>query len=91
MDHINGNNRDNRRVNLRITTPNGNAKNNVSKNKYGVNGIRKTPHSKYQARITVDYKYIHIGTFETLDEAIFARKQAEKKYFGEYAPTSRYK
>lgn len=90
VDHINGNNRDNRRINLRITTPNGNAKNKVSKNKYGVNGIRKTPYGKYQARITVDYKDIHIGTFETLDEAIFARKQAEKKYFGEYAPTSRY-
>ena len=90
IDHINGWNRDNRRCNLRVTTPQGNARNKISKNKYGVNGIRKTPKCKYQARITVDYKYIHIGTYETLEEAVAARKDAEKRYFGEYAPTGRY-
>ena len=90
IDHINGNNKDNRRSNLRITTCNGNAKNNVSHNRYGVNGIRKTKHGRYNVRITVDYKQIHIGNFETLEEAIDARIEAEKKYYGEYAPYRRY-
>lgn len=90
VDHINGNNRDNRRCNLRITDAKGNARNNISHNKYGVNGIRKTPAGNYQARITVNYKEINVGTFKTLEEAQQARKEAEAKHFGEYAPTKRY-
>ena len=35
---------------------------------------------KWYARITVDGKNIHLGTFDTEDEAIQARKLAEKKY-----------
>ncbi len=90
VDHINGNNKDNRRSNLRITTCKGNARNNISKNKFGVNGIRTTKNGKYNARITVNYKMIHIGNFDTLEEAVEARINAEKKYFGEYAPCDRY-
>ena len=91
VDHINGNNRDNRKINLRVTDAKGNARNNISHNKYGVNGIRKTPSGKYKARITVDYREICIGTFDTLDKAIEAREKAEQKYFGDFAPTKRYK
>lgn len=90
VDHINGNNKDNRRANLRITNCNGNARNSISKNKYGVNGIRLTKAGRYNARITVNYKMIHLGNFETLEEAIEARIDAEKKYYGEYAPYKRY-
>lgn len=90
IDHINGNNKDNRRSNLRITNRNGNAKNNVSHNKYGVNGIRLTKHGKFNARITVNYRTIHLGNYDTLEEAAEARISAEKKYFGEFAPFKRY-
>lgn len=48
-------------------------------NPYGFRGIRKK-HNVYQARITIDYKEIYLGTFKTLQEAIRARKEAEKKY-----------
>lgn len=91
IDHINGNNRDNRKLNLRITDAKGNARNNISHNKYGVNGIRRTPNGKYKARITYNYKEICIGTFETIQEAIENRKKVENELFGEFAPTKRYK
>lgn len=48
-------------------------------NPNGFRGIRKK-HNVYQARITVKYKEKYLGTFKTLQEAIRARKEAEKKY-----------
>ena len=35
----------------------------------------------------VDRKEISLGRFEKLKDAIIARKEAELKYFGEYAPS----
>lgn len=49
------------------------------KNLTGHRGIRKKYH-RYQARITVDYKEIYLGTFKTLSDAIEARNRAEVKY-----------
>lgn len=37
-------------------------------------------HKKYQANITVNYKIIHLGYFDTIDEAIKVRKLAEIKH-----------
>lgn len=91
IDHINGNNKDNRKCNLRIVTCLENARNNISNGKYGVNGVRLLRNGKYNVRITVNYKNLFIGNFDTLEKAIQARINAEKKYFGEYAPTRRYK
>lgn len=89
IDHINGVQLDNRKRNLRITDRYGNARNNNSHNKYGCNGIRKTAAGKYNARITYDYKEIHIGNYKTLEEAIENRKKYEELLFKEYAPSSR--
>lgn len=36
---------------------------------------------KWVAEIGVNRKKIHLGTFETFDDAIKARKEAEEKYF----------
>ena len=47
--------------------------------KFGVPGVRKKG-NKYEVRIKVNGKYIHVGRYTTVDEAINARKQAEKKY-----------
>ncbi len=89
VDHINGNPADNRRSNLRICTAKENSRNTgVSKNnKSGYLGIRITPNKRYEARICVNRKSIHIGTYDTLDEALSARCEAEIDYFGEYAPS----
>ena len=46
-------------------------------------GITKVPSGNYQASITVNYESIYLGTFNTKDEALFARYNAEIKYFGD--------
>ncbi|EPC69447.1 hypothetical protein Lpp71_16129 [Lacticaseibacillus paracasei subsp. paracasei Lpp71] len=38
--------------------------------------------NRYQARIRVNYKLKYLGTYNTVDEAIVARKAAEHKYLG---------
>lgn len=45
----------------------------------GVNLIKRS--GKYNVRISVNKKLIIIGNFDTLEEAIEARKNAEKKYW----------
>lgn len=91
VDHINGNVFDNRRCNLRICkTAAENARNcGLSKNNKsgcsGVQFIKKT--RKYRSRITVNRKEINLGHFDSYDDAVKARIAAEKKYFGDYAPS----
>ena len=89
IDHINGNTSDNRKKNLRAVTQWQNTLNRKdnSNNTSGVKGvyIRTLSQSqKYGARIQYRNKYIHLGIFDTIEEAAEARKQAEIKYFGEY-------
>lgn len=50
-------------------------------NKTGVKGVSLISNGKYIARIVVNYKEIHLGTFETLEEAKQARINAEKRFF----------
>ena len=40
--------------------------------------------NKWRARIMVDNKDISLGLYDTIEEAIKARKEAEIKYFGEF-------
>jgi hypothetical protein len=46
-------------------------------NHYRTNGWR--------AFIDINGKRKYFGCFDTFEEAVAARKEAEKKYFGEYA------
>lgn len=92
VDHINGNPLDNRRINLRICTCAENNRNcKLSKNNStghtGVSRIKST--GKFRARIMLDRKEIRLGHFDTYEEAVKAREQAEIKYFGEFAPRTR--
>ena len=44
-----------------------------------------TRKNKFISYITVDTKRLHLGYFENKEDAIKARKEAEQKYFGEFA------
>lgn len=88
VDHINHNRADNRRENLRIVT---HQENNFNKsfNKNSQSKIKGVYWSerlgKWYAKIHYNRKSIHLGVFENQNDAIKARKNAEQKYFGEYA------
>ena len=83
VDHINHVKNDNRLVNLRFVTHGGNMRNQSvsSKNTSGVTGVYFSKAKKqYVAQICVDWKVIHLGYFETLEEAAAARAEANVKY-----------
>lgn len=89
-DHIHGKETryDNRKSNLRIATTQQNSMNSIlyKNNTSGVTGV--TWHKRdnvWQARIKVGYKYVHLGYFNSFEDAVGARKEAEEKYFGEYS------
>lgn len=55
-----------------------------SKNSIGVKGVsfRKNYKKKYHAHICVNYKLIHLGCFDTITEAVKARRLGEVKHWG---------
>lgn len=89
IDHINNQKNDNRKKNLRIATQQTNQINRGANknNKLGIKGVEiyKYNRNKFIARIMVNGKNIHLGIFNTIEEATKARQEAEKKYFGEFA------
>lgn len=91
-DHIFGNKNDNRKLKLRIVNSIQNNQNRkLSKhNKTGVPGVcwskqKNRPEGRWYASIAVNKKVIYLGRFKDFAEAVKVRKEAEQKYFGEYA------
>jgi hypothetical protein len=79
----------NRKINLRNCTIQQNnmnlslGKNNTS----GVIGVCwHSQANKWRAYIMLNRKQISLGVFDDFEEAVTVRKDAEKKYFGEFAP-----
>ena len=90
VDHIDHCKSNNCKSNLRICSHSENGKNrSISKNNTsGITGVTwKKRDKRWEAQITVDNKIIHLGYFKTIEEAAKARKEAEIKYFGEFACT----
>jgi hypothetical protein len=88
IDHINRNKADNRKLNLRIVTPQQNCMNkSIQKNnKSGTPGVYfDSTRNKWVASLTYKGKRM-FKRFETKEEAIETRKKLEKIYFKEYAP-----
>ena len=88
IDHINHNTLDNRKHNLRICTESDNSKNKSlpSNNTSGVVGISfNKKYNKYETYITINYKRKSLGLYDSIEDAIKTRKDAEEKYFGEYS------
>lgn len=78
---------DNRKVNLRLVTNQQNQMNNAigKNNTSGKTGVSwDKARMKWEAYIWFDRQKIHLGRFANKEDAIIARKEAEKKYFGEY-------
>lgn len=90
VDHINGNPFDNRISNLRLATHAQNCSNARKwKGKLLPKGVSKqTKGDKYRARLQVGKDTIHIGTFDTPEEAHAAYCEAAKKHHGEFARTA---
>jgi hypothetical protein len=65
IDHVNGNRTDNRWRNLRVTTSRGNQCNRLKPGGVGYHGAS----GKWRAYITDNGKAIHLGLFNTEDEA----------------------
>lgn len=91
VDHINGNTLDNRKQNLRLVTVRQNVLNTSIRkdNTSGVTGVcwdkRK---QKWSSRIYDNGKQIYLGYFNSFEDAVKARKEAEQIYYGEYCRNS---
>lgn len=81
IDHINGDRADNRIKNLRVVSSEVNGKNKSlrSDSKSGCLGVRYAK-NRWRAAITIKGKNIHLGTFIDRQDAVTARKDAEKVY-----------
>lgn len=87
IDHINGKPFDNRKENLRECTHMDNMKNVKlpCTNTSGVKGVGFSKReNKWKAYIRFENKQIHLGTFNTKEEAIEARIEKEIELYGEY-------
>lgn len=84
IDHINRLRDDNRLQNLRLATREENCQNQPIRktNKSGRTGIYFHKISqKWAAVINVRKKQLHLGVFDTLEEAVAARKNAETTHY----------
>ena len=84
IDHINRDRLDDRKQNLRIVNKlqNNLNKSNRSDNTTGVMGVSwDKERNKWRAMICFHGKSIHIGMYDNFDEAVIARKAAEKVLF----------
>lgn len=89
IDHINGNREDNRWVNLRLATRSQNNNNGGIRadNKSGHRGVSfATREQKWDARIKVNGKLYLLGKFKDKEDAIAARKKAEKDLCPDWTP-----
>jgi hypothetical protein len=88
LDHINGQRDDNRFENLRVASLSENMRN--RKTNYtsttGLKGVQPRKSGRWAARIMVDGgRRIHIGTFDTAEEAHAAYCVAAERHHGEFA------
>ena len=86
VDHVNGDGLDNRRSNLRPADDSKNAMNRAvsSANTSGFKGVSRN-HLRWSAQIKLDGRQIHLGTFDTTQEAALAYDEAALRLFAEFA------
>jgi hypothetical protein len=88
VDHINGDKRDNRIVNLRLCEHRENCLNQRlrSDNKTGTKGVTWDRFQRnYRVGITVNQRRIYLGRFKTLAEAVAVAEHARPGLHGEFS------
>jgi len=87
IDHKDRNTLNCQKSNLRICTAGQNSKNQKTRaNSSGYKGVDYIARLKrWRTRITVDYKCISLGTYDSPEKAHEAYNKASLKYFGEYS------
>jgi hypothetical protein len=83
IDHINGNKDDNRIENLRMATLQEQQFNTKCYNELGVKGVNRHG-NKYRAQICFNHKQIHLGLFDTIEEASNAYETKAQELHGEF-------
>lgn len=87
LDHHDGDSLNNRWVNLRPADDHLNAANRVhTKSSGGYKGVYKR-HGRFRAMIKVNQQAIHLGTYDTAEEAHAAYAAAARMHFGGYHRT----
>ena len=85
IDHVDGNKLNNKIENLEEVDHKTNIRRASSKKA----GVRfDTRLNKWTAKITVENRTVHVGVFLTKEEAVVARLEAEKKYWGFYGDSN---
>jgi hypothetical protein len=82
IDHINHNRADNRLPNLRIVTTIENCRNRAKSkaNSSGITGVNWVERDqRWRAQICLNNKRLHLGYYLTRDDAVAARKAAERE------------
>lgn len=88
-DHINGNSLDNRKANLRAATRRQNCWNNSKRKPKSLSKYKGVSFSKrgrpWKAMLTVNGKWIYLGSFNSENQAAKAYDKAARRHFGEFA------
>lgn len=85
IDHIDGNCHNNKIENLRECT----MSQNIANASFGENRGVELHGAKYRARIVVNGNRIELGSYDTIEEARAAYKDAADRFFGEFAEANR--
>lgn len=81
VDHINRNPLDNRRENLRICTPGQSVQNRAGWSSSGYRGVHwHKRHQKWVAHVQINGKLIHLGYYDTPEEAAKVVSEYRKKH-----------
>lgn len=84
IDHINHDKLDNRRKNLRVVTKAQNLSNSIPRSSSGYKGVSKCG-SRWRAYYKPNKRQIHIGCYDTKEEAARAYDKVALETWGEYA------
>lgn len=90
VDHIDGNGLNNTKANLRLCSHTENMRNQkmAKSNKTGFKGVMPYYKNGFRAMIYFEGKSIHIGVYDTAEEAAKAYDRKAVELFGEFARTN---